>query len=296
MNQVRAHLALAGANLLYGFNYVIAKGIMPDYMSPRGIIFLRVMAAMIIFNLIHALFVKEKVERKDLLRFAACGLFGVAINQILFFEGLNLTAPINASLIITTAPISVLIFSVIILKERVNLNKIIGIALGTAGASILILMAGQLSMASSTFVGNILIFINISSYAFYLVLAKPIMTKYKPLTVMKWVFNFGFIFVFPFCFEKAWDVDYAAIPTNIWFSITFVVIGVTILAYLFNIYALKYVSPIVNSSYMYSQPAIAAITSYIILNEQLTIVKLVSAVMIFMGVYFVSIRKGKVIS
>jgi drug/metabolite transporter (DMT)-like permease len=138
--------------------------------------------------------------------------------------------------------------------------------------------------------------VNISSYAFYLVIAKPMMAKYKPLTVMKWVFNFGFIFIFPFCFEQALSTDFAAIPTTVWFSILFVVVGVTILAYFFNVYALQYVSPVVNSSYIYSQPAIAAITSYIILNEQLTIVKIVSALMIFMGVYFVSIRKAKTMS
>lgn len=295
-NNLKAHLALIIANILYGLNYVIAKGIMPDFMSPRAIIFLRALGAIIVFNLIHKLFVKEKIERKDLLRLMACGLFGVAINQVLFFEGLNLTTPINASLIITTAPISVMVFSLIMLKEKINLNKIIGIGLGTTGAIILILMSGQLTIASDTFIGNILVFINISSYAFYLVLVKPIMIKYKPLTVMKWVFNFGFIFIFPFCFQQVLNVDFAVIPTNIWFSIAFVIIGVTILAYLLNVYALKSVSPVVNSSYIYSQPAIAAITAIIYLNEQLTLVKIIAATLIFIGLYFVNIRKEKRIS
>jgi len=110
MNLAKSHMALIGANLIYGLNYTIAKGIMPDYMSPRGIIFFRVLGAIIVFNLIHILFIKEKIERKDLLRFAACGLFGVAINQILFFEGLNLTTPIKASLIMTTGSLLIRFF------------------------------------------------------------------------------------------------------------------------------------------------------------------------------------------
>lgn len=264
-------------------------------MSPRALIFVRVLGAFIVFNLIHFLFVKEKIERKDLIRFMACGLFGIAINQILFFEGLNLTTPINASLIITSAPISVLIFSIFLLKEKVNFNKVTGIILGSAGAFLLILMSGKLSLSSSTFVGNILIFVNISSYALYLVLAKPIMKKYHPLTVMKWVFNFGFLFVIPICFQQFQQTNFEAIPLNIWFSIAYVTIGVTILAYLLNVYSLQYVSPMVNSSYIYTQPAIAAITSYFILDEQLTIIKIASAIMIFLGVYFVSIRKTKTI-
>lgn len=293
MNQLRAHTALIGANVLYGLNYVIAKGIMPDFMSPRAIIFLRVLGAMVIFNLIHFLFVKEKVERQDLFKMAICAMFGVAINQILFFEGLNLTTPINASLIITTGPITVLIFSLIILKESINLNRIIGIGLGTVGASILILLGGPLDLASDTLIGNLLVFINISSYGLYLVLIKPFMVKYKPITIIKWVFNFGFVFITPFCLIPALSTDFSVIPNGIWLSIIYVMLGPTIFAYLFNVYALRHVSPVVNSSYIYSQPAIAAVTSYFVMHEQLTIVKLISAAMIFMGVYFVSIRKQK---
>lgn len=293
MNQVKSHIALIGANLLYGLNYVIAKGIMPDFMSPRGIIFVRASLAFLVFNLIQILFVKEKIDRKDLLRFAALGLFGVAINQILFFEGLNLTTPINASIIITAGPIMVLVFSFFLLKEKINLTKLIGIILGTMGASILILVGGKFSLSSDTLIGNLLVFINISSYALFLVLAKPLMAKYKPLTVIRWVFNFGFLVVTPFCIQPFFQTNFGMIPTNIWLSIGFVALGPTILAYLLNMYALKFVSPIVNSSYIYSQPAIAALMSSIYLHEQITIVKVTAAALIFLGLYFVSIRKTK---
>jgi len=293
MNLAKSHMALIGANLIYGLNYTIAKGIMPDYMSPRGIIFFRVLGAIIVFNLIHILFIKEKIERKDLLRFAACGLFGVAINQILFFEGLNLTTPIKASLIMTTGPIFVLLFSSFLLKEKINLSKLIGIFLGTTGACILILLSGNLSLTLNTSTGNLLVFINCISYALYLVLAKPIMVKYKPITVMRWVFNFGFIYIIPFCIQPVLETNFEVIPSNIWLSILYVVLGTTILAYLLNNYALKTLSPIISSSYMYSQPAIAAIVSIIYLHEQITIVKVTAAVLIFLGLYFVSIRKDK---
>lgn len=290
-NNTKAHIGLIGANLLYGLNYVIAKGIMPDYMSPRGVIFLRVLGAVIVFNIIHLLFVKEKIERKDLKLFAACGLFGIAINQIFFFEGLNLTTPINASLIMTTGPIFVLVFSFFILKEKISLSKLLGIILGTTGASILILLGGKLAFNANTSTGNLLVFINCMSYALYLVLAKPVMVKYNPITVMKWVFNFGFIYILPFCIHPILSTNFEIIPTGIWLSIFYVVIGTTILAYLFNNYALRIVSPIVSGSYMYSQPAIAAIVSIVYLHEKLTLIKILAAVLIFAGLYFVSIRK-----
>ncbi len=282
-----------GANLLFGLNYVIAKGIMPDFMSPKSIILIRVLVSMIVFNLIHLLLVKEKVKTKDLWRFALLGLFGVFINQFLFFEGLNLSTPINSSLIVTSGPIMAFVFSYLILKERISSNKLIGIILGTSGASILILLGGKLSLASDTLIGNLLVFINISSYSLYLVLLKSYKFKYRPLTIIKWVFNFGFLFMIPFCFDSLIQTNFEIIPTNIWLSISFVVIGATIFAYLLNIFALKTLSPMVTSSYMYTQPAIAGIASIIYLHEQLTTIKIIAAILIFTGVYFVSIKKNK---
>jgi len=106
-----AHLSLLVANLIYALNYTFAKDVMPEYIQPSGFILLRVIGAFFLFTLSYLLFIKEKVEKKDIIRFAICGLFGVAINQLLFFEGLNLTTPINAAIIMTSNPILVIIMS-----------------------------------------------------------------------------------------------------------------------------------------------------------------------------------------
>ena len=111
---VLAHLSLLVANLIYAINYTLAKDVMPDYIKPSGFILLRVIGALFLFALSYFLFIKEKIEKKDIIRFAICGLFGVAINQLLFFEGLNLTTPINAAIIMTSNPILVIIMSLLI--------------------------------------------------------------------------------------------------------------------------------------------------------------------------------------
>ena len=102
-----AHISLFVANLIYALNYTIAKDVMPKYIEPSGFILLRVVGAVVLFSLYYFFFIKEKVENKDILLLSVCGLFGVAINQLLFFEGLNLTTPINASIIMTVNPILV---------------------------------------------------------------------------------------------------------------------------------------------------------------------------------------------
>ena len=289
---VLAHLAIIGANIIYGLNYVIAKGIMPEFLQPRVIILFRVVGATLVFWLVSSLLSKEKIDRKDFPRLALSALFGIAINQIMFFEGLNLTTPINASIIMVSTPILVLVLAHFLIGERISLQKVIGIALGASGASYLILLQGNISFSSSTFVGNLFVLINAASYATFLVIVKPLMKKYSALTIMKWVFLLGTIYVLPFSFNLALEANYSAIPFNIWLSIAYVIIFTTVLAYFLNNYSLKTVSPTVNSAYIYLQPFLASVVALIAAKDELTWTKIIAAVLIFLGVYFASLKKA----
>ena len=289
LNQhVKSHLALLGANIIYGLNYVIAKGIMPDYLMPKAIIFLRVIVTVLVFGILHFILPAEKVERRDLFKMALCAVFGVAINQILFFEGLNLSTPINASIIITAIPVLIIVFSHYILKEKITTIKVLGIILGAAGALMIILSAGSGDFKSSTMLGNFLIFINATSWALYLVLIKPLMKKYNSITIMKWVFIFGLIIIFPFTFKPFIVSSFTAIPFNIWMSVLFVVFAATIIAYFLNNYSLKSVSPSVNGIYIYIQPLIASVVAILFGKDELTVIKTIAALFIMAGVYFVT--------
>gem|GEM_PF-4962444 len=131
-----AHISLSLVALFYGLNYVIAKDVMvKEYMTPFGFIMLRILAGSIIFTTIHYLFVKERMDRKDMSYVALCSVFGALINMLCFFEGLKHTSPIHASLIMVLTPVLVLVVSAFLIKERITIPKIIGIVLGLAGAA-----------------------------------------------------------------------------------------------------------------------------------------------------------------
>ena len=286
-----AHLALLGANTIYGLNYVIAKGIMPDHLMPKAIIFLRVSVTVLVFIILHFIMPNEKVEKRDYFKLALCAFFGVALNQLLFFEGLNLSTPINASIIITVIPVLVLIFSHFLLKEKINTVKVLGIISGAAGALIIILSAGSGNFGSTTMLGNLFIFINATSWALYLVLIKPLMEEYESITVMKWIFFFGLIIVTPFTLTSFIRSDLAAIPFTIWMSIAFVVFGATIIAYFLNNYSLKYVSPNINTIYIYLQPLIASVVAIAYGKDDLSVSKIIAAILIMTGVFLVTRRR-----
>lgn len=294
-NTTKAHLALLGANTIYGANYIIAKGIMPHKIGPSGFVFIRLSSCVLLFWGIKLLFVKERVAKKDILKLALCGLFGGALNQMLFFHGINLTSPIDASIIQTSTPVLVLIFSVILLKERITKNKLTGITMAGIGAIFLILYGNKIQ-GTSSFLGNLFVFINACSYGLYLVIVKTLMKKYHAITVASWVFLFGFIYAFPFGINDFLNTNFDAFATSTYLTIGYVVLFTTFFAYLFNIYALKYLSPSIASSYVYLQPVVSflivSLLAYVFMQsayaEDINIIKILSCILIAAGVYIVS--------
>lgn len=265
---------------------------MPNKIGPSAFVFLRIVGAGILFWIIKS-FIKEKINKKDYVRLIFCGLFGIAANQLLFFHGLNLTSPIDASIIMTALPVLVIIFSFFILKERISGNKLLGVAIGSIGA-ILLILYGNKSGGTSSFLGNLFVFINACSYGMYLVLVKPLMKKYNPLTVISWVFLFGFLFMFPIGINDFLTTDFSAFTTSTILSIGYVTLFTTFFAYLLNIYALSKVSPSITGSYVYLQPAISfMIVAIYAFNkteyaQDINTLKLVSCLLVFVGVYLIS--------
>ena len=292
-NLLRAHLALIAANLIYGVNYGIAKQVMPDYLSPFALVFARISGACILFWALSLLLPKETIDRKDILRLLIATVFGVAVNQSLFLNGLNITTPIDAAIIMTATPILVLIVARLLIREPITIFKVIGIVAGATGAILLILYSGNMSFSNNHVIGNSIIVANATSYALYLVIVKPLINKYHPVTLMKWIFLFGILLVSAPGLPAFMRVNWGSLPGDIMLSVLFVVVGTTFLAYLLNMYSLKYVKPITVSIYIYSQPVIASIVALILGQDIITPVKILAALLVFTGVYFVSFSSSK---
>jgi drug/metabolite transporter (DMT)-like permease len=290
----QAHIALIIVALAYGGNYIIAKDVMNGaYMKPLGFVLLRVLCGGILFWIFHHIFVKEKLRKADLPLVMLCGLFGVAVNQSFFFSGLEKTTPIHASLIMTTTPIMVLVISNLIIRENITLRKIAGIITGISGAVLLILMGDEAIHLSSDFLlGDIMILVNATSYGLYLVLVKKLTVKYHPLTVIKWVFTFGFLYLLPFGSGQLYRTEWVTFDGRTWLSVMYVILFVTFLAYLLNVFAVKIVNPSIASIYIYLQPLLASILSLMLGREEISPPKVIAAICIFIGVYLVSTRKS----
>ena len=289
------YLALIAAFLatsIYGINHTIAKEVMPIYIGSSGFIMLRLLGATSIFWLISLFTPNEKIEKKDFLKILIASVLGMCINMLAFFRGLELSTPINSGIIITLSPVLVLILSYFFLKERITIKKILGILIGFSGAVFLILNSSKTGInAPNIPLGNSFFLLNASAYAGYLIVIKPLTKKYNIFTLMKWLFLIGLILSFPITYNQFVEVNWTELP---WFAIWrmgYVVIGTTFLTYLFNVYALKTLSPTTVGSFIYLQPIITIMFALITGNDFLDATKLVSCLLVFIGIYLVSIKK-----
>ncbi len=287
-----ALVAATLVSIIYGVTFTVAKDVMPKYVEPFGFITMRVGGSVILFWLISFWGPKEKIALEDFPRIVAAALFGVALNMLTFFKGLSYTSPIMGAVLMVTTPMIVLVLSAFIMKERMKKRKVLGLLLGLAGTITLILYGKSMVNAPNAALGNLLVFINAISYGFYLILVKKLMDKYNAFTFVKWIYTFGLIMVLPFGWNEFHAIEWATIPTDIYWKIGFVVVFSTFLTYLLNLVSMRELKPTTVAVFIYLQPLFATIFAVGLGKDELSLVKLLSAVLIFSGVYLVTQKKS----
>ncbi|MRT17680.1 DMT family transporter [Vitellibacter sp. q18] len=288
-----AFLAATATETIYGINHTVAKGLMPHVIQPYGFIVLRVGGAALLFWLLSLFSKAEKIDRADWLRIFACAVFGMVLNMLMFFKGLSLSTPINSAVSMTITPVLLLLLTAILLRERITWLKTAGIFLGLTGALVLILFQEKTQTnAPNIPLGNLLFVLNAISYSFYLILVKPLVAKYRPVTLLKFFFLIAFCINLPIGFTELQAVSWSSLGFSELGQMAFVVIATTFLTYLFNIFALKQLSPSTVGVFIYLQPVVATIFAILVGADALTAIRVGAAALIFIGVYLTT-RKPK---
>jgi drug/metabolite transporter (DMT)-like permease len=287
----KAHLALILTNFFYGINYIIVKSVMPDYVSPVALTFLRIVPSSVLF-ILAGLMVKEKItDKRDFKYLFLAGFLGVFLSQFLFIKGLNYSSPIDASILVTTTPILVMIVSVFAVKEKISTIKIIGILTGASGALLLVGGKGLIEFNRQNLFGDMLLLFNSVAFAIYLAVARPLMIKYNTIVVMKWVFVFGAILYIPFGIHGFIDIQWSKMPLKVVAGISYIILIATFLNYFLMNAALKKLRSTVVSIYLYTQPVIASITAIVFGVDKPTLINMSACSLVFVGVYLVSKQK-----
>lgn len=284
-----ALVALFMVQLLYALNYTFAKFVMNEgYVKPMGLVFARVLGAVILFWLLGLFYKSEKVDRKDYLKFFYAAVCGVGINMVFFLKGLEYTSPVHASVIMTSSPIIILLMSSFFLKEKITRLKIVGVILGCIGAIVLTVYGKSERAADNILLGNLFIFLNAVFYSIYIILIKKLTVKYHPFTFMKWLFLFGILLVTPLGITEFNEVDWQNFTPYVSFSVIFIVVGATFGTYVLNPLALSRLKASTVGTFIYIQPVLAGIFAMLMGVDSIGIVKISATLLIFAGVYLVS--------
>jgi drug/metabolite transporter (DMT)-like permease len=289
----KAHLAVLGANVIYGMSFSAVKLLTTSYMPAFSLNLVRIGVSAPLFWLLFIMKPsKAGIQKQDIPRFLLCALTGVAINQLLFIKGVSLTSSIHASILSLVSPIFITAAAGWLLKEKFTPLKGIGLTLGISGAVLLVTgKTNNSAPGENMLLGDILVIINAFSYSLYFVLVKPLMERYHPIHVVRWVFTFGAFMILPFGWNDFLSTDFSAFNLSAWFALGLVVFGTTFLAYLLNVFGLKYLGAGTTGTYIYTQPLFALVIGILLLGEPFTLLMAIAALLIGTGVTLAMAKK-----
>lgn len=286
-NVVKAHLGLILSYVIWAVNYPLYKVIMPHYISPYAMTMLVVgVAALLAFG--SMLFVPiEPVRRQDILRLvAAAALMGIA-KKLFLMVGIQHTSPIDASIIATLGPILVLVISVMFLVDHFTPMKVLGMALGLAGALVVILSGNGMQAPSDKLEGNAVVLLAIVASSFSMVWLKELIMRYKPITLLRWIYPVAAVMMLPVGLGPLLSTDFSAMPAHVAWIVAYVAVVPTFGPNYLLIYSLHYVKPTISSVYFYLEPVIATAISVAMHMDTLSWDRALASLAVFAGVLLV---------
>lgn len=283
------------ANSLWGLMAPISKMVLNvGVISSFVLTDFRVFGAAIVFWIASIFTPKEKVTPNDMLHLFFASLLAIVFNQGSYIVGVGLTSPIDASVITTSTPILTMIIAAIYLKEPITGKKVIGIMLGAAGALLLILSGQQgTGNAGGNVWGDLLCLSAQLSFSLYIVLYKGLISRYSPITIMKWMFTYAAICLVPFSYDLLLHVDWQGISWNIIGGIAYIVLCGTFITYLLVPIGQRILRPTVACMYNYVQPIVASTAALLWGIGEFTVMKAVAVALVFVGVFVVTRSKSR---
>lgn len=291
----KGHLAMIAANAMWGLMSPAAKVVLTaGTVTPLLLTDMRIAGAAILFWFTSLFTQYEKVPPGDLLRLAGAACLGILFNQGCFIFGVGLSSPGEASIITTTMPMWVMVLAALILEEPITWKKAGGILLGASGA--IMLVSGNLgtqATGNNPLLGDILVLTAQLSYALYLTLYRNFIRRYSLITLMKWMFLFATLISSIPSIPTVLAAPWASIDTATWAGISFIVVGGTFVAYICVMIGQKNLRPTIVGMYNYLQPIVATAIGIYMGFDHFTVLKTIAVLLIFTGVYLVTISKAR---
>lgn len=283
------YVALVAVQFFFGLFPLFGKQAFQHF-SPRAVGAWRILfGAGVLALLAFAIYGRRAwPDGRDWARLVACALLGIVLNMFLFLEGLERSTAVNTALLLPLIPVFTAIVAIALRAERFDRGRALGMGLAFLGASVVLLQRGP-DTSRSYLLGNSLVILNEICYAVYLVIARPLLSRYPPLVVITWVFVLS-LWAVPLFLAGDAELSPGAASARSWSSIAYIVVFPTVLAYLLNVFALSRVSASTTAAFIFIQPLITIVGGLVWLGESLPANFLLATALTFGGVWIVARR------
>ena len=288
-HSIAPHAALLLVQIMFGTWPIFGKVVLRS-MSSTSLVSLRIFGAAIVFTLLQRkLGELRQLPWRVLAWLLVSSLLGISINQFVFVKGLSLTTAINATLLITTIPVSTLVCSIALGYDKASLRHFLGIALAAAGV-IYLVDPWRADFTGQTTLGNLLLIASSFSYGAYIAVSRNLFRRYGALSVITWMFQIAALLAIPIA-AYSWSTQGLSVITpGLGLAVVYIILVPTVGSYYLNSWAITRVSPSVVAVYIYLQPLMAFGLAPLLLGESLNSRTIVACLLIFAGVAVVTIR------
>lgn len=267
------YAALALTALLWSSNFVIGRAVRDD-VSPATLNFLRwaiALAFLLPFTLRDL-----KAHRAVLLRhwklIALLGLTGIAAFQTLGYVALTMTTALNTILLLSLAPLAIVVVSWLALGERVTRNQGSGLVASLVGAAVLILHGDMATLVDLRFnSGDLLMLLGVVIWAVYSVLLRSRPPQVPPLTLHTASVAAGTLWMLPVFGWQGWDAAQGSLlPTGLgaWAAVGFIAIFSSALAHALWVRGVATIGPNRAGVFIHLMPFFGAVLAVAFLGEQ----------------------------
>ena len=277
-------LGLVLASLLWGANFSVMKAAL-DELDPLAFNALRFpLAALALLVIVH--WRGRKLlppSPKEWWRVAALGLVGHLAYQLFFLFGIELTLAGNASLLIATTPVWVVLLSVLFRKERFSPLILVGATVALVGTAVLILGVGDAGSGGSR-KGDLLVLVSALMWAFYTVFARRLIKRHGALEVTAWTLWIGAPALFLAGVPSLLATDWGAVSAGSWLGVVYAGVLAVSVCYFLWYRGVQRLGQSRTAIYANFVPVCALLVAWAWLDEVPGELQLTGAVIIFAGI------------
>lgn len=274
------------AVLIWALNFSFIKIALRE-LSPYGFNGIRMFLASLIL-ILFLLLRGESVHlpKSDFWKMMSMGIVGNTAFQILFIHGIDLTTASNTSVIMAMTPIFIALMSIFLKHEKITWAGWMGIILSFVGFYLVITQQnGTFGFSLNRARGDLMIFAGNLCWAYYTVMAKPLLERMSPFKLTAITMAAGAAFFLPFSAKDIMHIPWTIVSFKAWAMLCYSALFAISICYIFWYASVKRVGSSKTAIYGNITPIFSIIFAYIILSEKMTFFQIVGALIILTGVY-----------